>query len=207
MGDLADLRWIGGGSGAGKSTVASLLGTRHGLPVVETDLTLPQHADALRAEPRTRAFLDATMDERWLLRDPAEMLASFPAFAGDGFPLLVEQLRARQQAGPAIVEGFRLLPRLVGPLLCDGGRAVWLLPTPGVRERALREREAGRRFWDRTSDPERALANLLERDRLFTERVRAEAEELGLPTIEIDGSEPAVAVAARAAHLLGLEPA
>lgn len=44
-------------------------------------------------------------------------------------------------------------------------------------------------MWDisrRTSDPERALRNLLERDRMFTERLYDETERLELRVIEVD---------------------
>lgn len=195
MTGLADIRWIGGGSGAGKSTVATRLGQRSGLPVVQTDLSLHPHAAAMADDPLVSGFVRMSMDERWVLRPPAEMLRTFPWFAGVGFDLLLDEL----PAGPAIVEGFRLLPRLVAPL---GGRAVWLLPTPGRREAVMREREQERSFWQRTSDPDRALANLLERDRLFTERLRAECAELGLPTIDVDGAESAETVADRVSAVL-----
>jgi hypothetical protein len=37
-----------------------------------------------------------------------------------------------------------------------------------------------------TSDSELALGNLLERDRMFTERLRSEAQRLELRVIEVD---------------------
>ncbi len=203
MVDLAGVRWIGGGSGAGKSTVASRLGDRFGLPVVQTDLTLDPHAEAMADDPRVGAFVRMSMDERWVEREPGEMLRTFPWFAGAGFDLLLGELPGE----PVLVEGFRLLPRLVAPLLGHGGRAVWLLPTPELRAAALGGRAAeGRAFWERTSDPARALRNLLERDRLFTELTRAECADLGLPTIDVDGSEPVDVVVGEVAALLGLEP-
>lgn len=194
MADLAAARWIGGGSGAGKSTVAPLLG----LPVVHTDLSLHPHAAALAGDARVDAFVAMSMDERWVDREPERMLATFPWFDGAGFELLLDEL----PAGPLVVEGFRLLPRLVAPLLADGGRAVWLLPTPERREAVLRDRDPARAFWNRTSDPARALRNVLERDRLFTERLREECAALGLPTIDVDGSDPVEVLAARVASLL-----
>lgn len=197
------VRWIGGGSGAGKSTVALLLGERCGLPVVQTDLSLHEHAAVASGAPAVDAFVAMSMDERWVLRDPEAMLRTFPWFAGDGFDLLLDGLPPER---PLIAEGFRLLPRLVAPLLTDGGSAVWLLPTPAMRERAFAERAAqGRAFWERTSDPARALANVLERDRLFTERVRQECADLGLVTIDVDGSEGVAATADRVAAALGLD--
>jgi 2-phosphoglycerate kinase len=202
--ELADLRWIGGGSGAGKSTVALRLGGRLGLPVVQTDVSLRAHAAAGAGLPRVDAFVRMSMDERWVHRDPAEMLRTFPWFQGDGFDLLLEDLRALPGAGPVLVEGFRALPRLVAPLLAEGGRAVWLLPSPERRTAVLRDRAAERAFWTRTSDPDRALANVLERDRLFTERVGEEARSLGLPVVEVDGAVPLDALVERVAEHLGL---
>ena len=38
----------------------------------------------------------------------------------------------------------------------------------------------------KTSDPERALGNLLERDAMFTERLREETGRLGLRAIEVE---------------------
>lgn len=38
------------------------------------------------------------------------------------------------------IEGFRLLPTLVKPLLSDPRRAVWLLPTPTFRQAAVENR-------------------------------------------------------------------
>jgi hypothetical protein len=42
------------------------------------------------------------------------------------------------------------------------------------------------RFLAKTSDPERALRNLLERDRMFTDILRDETAHLKLPAIEVD---------------------
>ena len=204
MRSLSDVRWIGGGSGAGKSTVAALLGARHGVPVVSTDLSLRDHAAAAAGTASVDAFVGMSMDERWVRRDPEAMLATFPWFRGAGFDLLLDALPSQR---PLLVEGFRLLPHLVAPLLGPERRAVWLLPTPAVRERAFASRaEEGRAFWERTSDPARALANVLERDRLFTQRLRRECAVLDLPVIEVDGGLDAEEVADRTAAVLGLRP-
>ncbi len=40
----------------------------------------------------------------------------------------------------------------------------------------------------KTTNPERALNNLLERDRMFTDRLRSHAAQAGVPTIELDTS-------------------
>jgi len=56
----------------------------------------------------------------------------------------------------------------------------------------------------KTSDPERALRNLLERDRMFTERVRAEASDLGLRVIEVDITMTGEELAGRVSEAFGL---
>ncbi len=85
-----------------------------------------------------------------------------------------------------IAEGFRLLPHLVEPLLAQPGHAVWLLPTPRFRRAAFDSRGTAWDIPNKTSDPERALRNLLERDRMFTDRLFQETKRLELPVIEID---------------------
>lgn len=125
------------------------------------------------------------MDERWVNRSPETMLETFHWFRGEGFGLIVEDLLRLPREPGVIAEGFRLLPRRVQPLLAVPSHAVWLLPTPHFRRAAFDSRG----LWQiagKTSDPERALRNLLERDRLFTERLYEEAKCLELPVIELD---------------------
>jgi hypothetical protein len=128
------------------------------------------------------------MDERWANRSPEVMLDTFHWFRGEGFGLIVEDLLRLPAATGVIAEGFRLLPRLVQPLLAEPSHAVWILPTPGFRRAAFDSRGT---TWDiphKTSNPERALRNLLERDRMFTERLYEETKRLELPVIEVDAA-------------------
>lgn len=187
---LRHVYWIGGGSGAGKSTIARRLAARHGLRLYSTDDVMPGHASRTTAEdsPFLSEFKVMDMDERWVHRSPATMLETFHWFRGEGFGLIIEDLLQLPNAPGAIVEGFRLLPRLVQPLLTVPEQAVWLLPTPGFRRAAFHSRGS---TWDiarRTSDPETALRNLLERDRMFTERLREEASQLELRVFEVDAT-------------------
>ncbi len=189
---LAGVRWLGGGSGAGKSTLARRLAARHHLTLYDTDAAMTGHvARAGTAAPLLRAFLAMTPDERWVTRTPEIMLETFHWFAGEGFDLVVEDLRALRAAEPdrvVLAEGFRLLPGLVAPLAVPGS-ALWLLPTPELREAVFRRRlvEHGSTWQvvSATRDPDRALANLLARDALFTERLRADCGRLGLPALDV----------------------
>ena len=180
--------WIGGGSAAGKSTVARRLADEYGLQLCATDDAMSRHAATLTADdaPYLDRFRAMTMDERWVDRGPPEMLDTFHWFRGEGFDRIVDDLLQLPTTPLVVVEGFRLLPHLVAPLLTDVRHAVWLLPTPAFRRAAIESRGT---TWDiagRTSDPPRALENLLARDHLFTARVGVEARRLGLQVVEVE---------------------
>ena len=188
---LGHVRWIGGGSGAGKSTIARRIAARHGLRVYATDDAMADHAGRSSREdcPLLHRFMAMEMDERWVSRDPGAMLETFHWFQGEGFGMIVDDLLRLPREPGIVAEGFRLLPRLVAPLLSSPAHAVWLLPTPDFR-RAVFEGRGGAAsgFLARTSDPERALRNLLERDGMFTDTLREETARLSLPAIQVDAT-------------------
>jgi hypothetical protein len=123
------------------------------------------------------------MDERWLNRSPQVMLRTFHGFQGEQFSLLLDDLLGLPREPPVLVEGFTLLPRLVAPVLSGPGQAVWLIPTPEFRRAAFGARGSTLDTPRKTSDPDRALANLIERDRLFTDALLREATALDLAVI------------------------
>ena len=145
------------------------------------------------------------MDERWVNRSPQTMLETFHWFRGEGFNLIVEDLLRLPREPDIIVEGFRPLPHLVKPLLFASTRAVWLLPTPDFRQAVVESRGGSKwGFLGRTSDPERALRNLLERDRMFTDILRAETARLGLHVIEVDTTMTEDDLVTRVTDVFGL---
>ena len=181
--------WIGGASCAGKSTIASRIAAKHGLHVYATDDVMTDHARRSTPEdaPLLHKFMAMDMDERWLNRSPQTLLETFHWFQGECFNMIVEDLLSLPSESGVIVEGFRLLPRLVKPFLSDATQAVWLLPAPAFREAVIESRGGSAwGFLARTSNPERALRNLLERDRMFTDILREETARVELPSIEVD---------------------
>ncbi len=116
---LGHVYWIGGGSGAGKSTIARRLAARHGLRLYATDEVMRDHArrSTIADSPLLAGFAAMDMDERWVSRSPEAMLETFGWFRGEGFGLIVEDLLRLPDQPGVIAEGFRLLPRLVQPLL------------------------------------------------------------------------------------------
>ena len=187
-GRLGHVYWIGGGTGAGKSTIARRLAARYGLRLYVTDDVMSEHGrrSAPGDSPFLAEFAAMDMDERWVDRSPETMLETFHWFRGEGFGLIVDDLLRLPAEPGVIVEGFRLLPRLVKPLLAVPGHAVWLLPTPDFRRAALDSRGSLWKIPGKTTDPDRALRNLLERDRLFTRRLTEETARLALSAIEVD---------------------
>src|SRR5438045_832132 len=83
---LQHVRWIGGGSGAGKSTVAARLAAGHELRLYHCDRGSDQAARSSASEaPLLHAFMAMDMDERWVNRSPAAMLRTFHGLRGESF--------------------------------------------------------------------------------------------------------------------------
>ena len=146
------------------------------------------------------------MDERWVNRSPKTMLETFHWFQGEGFNLIIEDLLSLPREPGVIVEGFRLLPRLVKPLLSVPCSC--RLAPPDARLPSGSGRESGGSAWGflaKTTDPERALRNLLERDRMFTDILREETARLELPAIEVDATMTEDDLAKRVTEVFGVD--
>jgi 2-phosphoglycerate kinase len=186
---LRHVYWIGGGSGAGKSTIARRIAHERRLQLYATDDAMPDHARRSTPEttPLLHEFIAMDMDERWVHRSPQSMLESFHWFRGEGFGMIIDDLARLPREPGVIAEGFRLLPQLVQPLLATPRHAVWLLPTAEFRQ-AVFESRGGTQwgFIGKTSHPQRALRNLLERDAMFTDQLAEEAKRRRLNTILVD---------------------
>jgi hypothetical protein len=185
---LRHVYWIGGGSGGGKSTIARRIAAEHDLQLYITDEVMADHANRSTAAdcPFLHEFMAMDMDQRWVNRSPKDMLETFHWFRGEGFSMIVEDILRFSKERAVIVEGFRLLPHLVEPLLAVRRHAVWLIPSHEFRQAVVDSRGGPQwGFIAKTGNPERALRNLLERDALFTERLADEAQCLGLKTIDV----------------------
>jgi 2-phosphoglycerate kinase len=188
---LTHVYWLGGTSGAGKSTVARRLAAECELTLYSTDEVMRDHAKRCPpAEcPRLHAFLQMSMDERWANRSPEVMFETFPWFHGEGFHLIVEDLLAMPTDRKILVEGFRLLPRLVKPLLGSSRQAVWLISTPEFRLKAFSERGSLWKIPNKTTQPDQALRNHLAREAMFAVHLDREVKAAGVDAIAVDGEQ------------------
>jgi pimeloyl-ACP methyl ester carboxylesterase len=167
--------WIGGGTGAGKSSTARELAVRHGLRRFAIDSFWYAYEERW-ARPRK------TPDEQWLETPPEAQAAEFEEtsrrmmrYALDDFAELPDV--------PTVVEGPQILPDLVPP----GDQAVFLDPTPEFQRSVLVPRPMP------SSDPARALEARLAKDRIYADRVAALAREHGAPVLVMDGSRDLLA--------------
>ncbi|MCR6489262.1 ATP-binding protein [Amycolatopsis sp. OK19-0408] len=112
--DLPQALWIGGAPWTGKSTVARLLATRHGL-------TTYHHDD--RTSP-----------------DDVPAGDELAAVLRQRFERALADLRALDSPRPIVAEGWGLRPELVAPLVDSPSRMVVLVPTELFRQHQLRHR-------------------------------------------------------------------
>jgi len=190
---LRHVRWLAGGTGSGKTTLARTLAHRYGVSVYDGDAAERSYLArcTVEAQPRLLALAAMSVRQRWLDRSPSEIFAAMPSLHGETFGFVVDDVLASDPAVVLLVDDFRTLPREVAPLLSWPGQAVFLVPTPEFRRAALSARYA---------DPARAradwgeldLATVLEarlaRDALWDSEIVRQARELDLPLRVVDGN-------------------
>ncbi len=182
--------WIGGSTDAGKTTLARALAARCGCELYEYDRTDAAHHEALAARHQDiRAFMLAGADARWVTPTPEQLYRRAMRSFRLRWPLLLRELAelSARPGAPVIIEGFGLLPDLVRPLLDDVRQGLWLMPTEAFR-RGSWLRRGKPSFRDQVSDPDRAAANLWDRDLRLAEEIERQARVLQLKLVVNDGS-------------------
>ena len=184
--------WIGGGQGAGKTTLAWHLSRAGDLPLHRVDLWAYDH----QARMPTGGSLD-----RELARGPEAAAGAFESASRLRLALVLDDIAARGLGRvPAIVEGPQLMPGFAARL--PPGWGVWLIPDPArtrtVREERLADEEtlAGRPAAGRSR-----AALISQRDAILASRIKKSAVLAGRPVIEVPPAPdwPAIASAVRSA--------
>ena len=168
MSNLCHVLWIGGHSGAGKSSVGRQLVRRWGLRLYACDTRTWEHRDRAIA-----SGVDAAL--RWEALTPAERAALPTAEhrALEAIPerqaMIVDDLTALPRSPLVLAEGT-LLP----PHVADPARSVWLVPSKDFQ---VHHRD----------DPERRTNPM--------DVVIAAANARGIPVVVVDGSRPVAEIA------------
>ncbi|MFF8770606.1 hypothetical protein [Kitasatospora sp. NPDC015120] len=197
---LAHVRWIAGGTAAGKSTLTRLLAERHDVTVLDGDRA--EHRWLDRCSPAQHPHLAALRGRPpglpWRDRTAEQVFRAMPGLYGETTGFLVEDLLALPADRPVLVDYFGILPRDLAPLLRRPGQALFLLPTPAFRKAALTARYAdparARATWGE-EDPRTALAKRLARDDLWDDEVRRQAPLHAAAALTVDGTTPAAGLA------------
>jgi hypothetical protein len=181
--------WIGGGQWAGKTTVATLLGSRYGLTHLHCDYADSRGHEDRRVAARTRLGRpQIDWVAYWSELTPPEMAEAALDMFSERFPWVLDDLRAIVSPRPIVVEGWNLRPDLVATVTEDLRRMILLIPTDAWRlHQAATLPRAGRLYLD-LPDPARGQRNRLERDRILAQDALERARSLGVRIVEVDGS-------------------
>jgi hypothetical protein len=168
--------WIGGGQGAGKSTLSWHLSREYDLPLHQVDLWTYDH--------RARLPAGGSLDEE--LAAGAESAAeAFVSSSRLRLGLVLDDIAGRDLGEvPAIVDGPQLMPEFAGRLPIGWG--VWLLPDPARTLMAREARLANTEVLADRPGAARSRAELIaQRDAILTARARQGALLAGRPVIEV----------------------
>ncbi|MEM7115479.1 MAG: hypothetical protein AAF614_23760 [Chloroflexota bacterium] len=185
---LSHVLWLGGATDSGKSTTAQKFAERHQFDVYHFDHSSARHFEKLTVKhERARAFIDASLDERWLDPTIPELLDFLFYLFPLRFELMLTDILAKPKDRGIVVEGFGLLPYLVQPYLSHPNQAIWFVPTWQFKRESM-DRRNKPSFGSKTRDPQLARTNLMERDMMLADYFRKKVASLGYTLHETDGT-------------------
>jgi hypothetical protein len=179
---MANVFWLGGGCGSGKTTIARVVTRRLDLRIYPVDGFTYAHLERARQGgfPLSRASAEMTPEQRWS-RSPAELAEWFAAVAAERLEMVLADLRELGPGPTIVAEGPQLFPDLVAPLMQTPEHGLWLLPTPEFSHLGVSGRRAGGLSGD-------AAQRRRDRDVLLTDMNRRQVRRHGLPSADVDGS-------------------
>ena len=203
-GEKVMLYMIGGSPCSGKSTLASLLARKYDLLHIKLDDLVDEMMSQASVDSRPICLLrqDRNPEQIWM-RNPEEMADEEWRFYEEIFPY-VKSCLIKDQDKALLVEGAGLLPHLVKSLEEPAVSYLCLTPTADFQKKHYKQREWVPYVLEGTSNPEQAFENWMQRDILFAQMVRKEAQKLGYPSLMTDGSRSEKETAEKIARLLKL---
>lgn len=175
---LAHVLWIGGGTDAGKTTVAEAVVARHGFEYYNFDRHERSHSDRRAAagdfDGETKNPFEMTPDELWLDSEPEDMAAGVVRGWSRRVKYAIEDLLELSTQKMIIAEGPGFFPEVMAPLLASRHQAIWFVPEAHFKRKIAVQREKPSVRFE-TRDPFRAQENIIARDLLVAEHVKQQA--------------------------------
>ncbi|HMA59045.1 MAG TPA: hypothetical protein VKN64_02045 [Halanaerobiales bacterium] len=181
--------FIGGSPCSGKSTTAEMLSEKYNLEYYKIDDYEFTHLDLAEKEkhPTMFKYKQMSWDEIWM-RDPYFQAEEEYEFYRERFGFVIDGLKKYDKNDKLIIEGAALLPELINGLPIDNNRVLYMVPEKEFQIKHYTKRSFKDQILKECSDPEQAFANWMERDYIFAQMVKAQADNFGYKTIEVDGS-------------------
>jgi len=190
---LAHVLWIGGGTDAGKTSLARMFAVRYGVRIYHFDQPSPTWETITISEdkyPYSFRWQKMTEEERWL-RSAEEQAQHVYQMWAEQYSCRLYDLLSLPLQNRIVAEGYGFLPSIVAPLIEKKRQAIWLIPTKAFKEKTFKARVlegAKGSYRHRIQNPEKALERHRERDILIAKRAREEATARNLRLLTIDGS-------------------
>ena len=179
---------MGGSPCAGKSLISDLIASRFGLDVYHVDEAFDRHAqdfDPIR-HPTLTKWVASSCNQRWMQPVDSLVRDAIGCYQ-EHFTIILEDVLSLPER-PLLVEGTALLPREVASVLSHRSHAIWVIPNADFQRAHYAEREWAQGVLAQCSDPEAAFHNWMERDSRFAKWIEAEASELDLTLLKVDGN-------------------
>ena len=188
---LSHVLWIGGGTDAGKTTVAEAIVERHNFAYYNFDRHERSHIDRMAAaryyKTRKNPY-DLTPDELWVDPEPEDMAAGIIRGWSRRAEFAIDDLLSMACETIIVAEGPGFFPEMIEPLLTSPHQAIWFVPEPRFKRKiAIQRGKPSVRL--QTRDPARATENIIGRDLLVAQHMKQEAIAHGLKWLEIDGAQ------------------
>jgi hypothetical protein len=191
---LSHVLWIGGGTDAGKTSLARMFAARYGVDIYHFDRPSPswEAITISKSEyPHSLRWQRMSDEERWLRSAEVQAQHVYQMWAEQNSYRLHDLLSLPTEKR-IVAEGYGFLPTVVAPLIKSHRQAIWLVPTEAFKAKTFKARVlegAKGSYRHRVKNPEKALALHRQRDMLITERVKKEATAHNLRLLTIDGSD------------------
>ncbi|HAM14907.1 MAG TPA: hypothetical protein DCP91_03405 [Eggerthellaceae bacterium] len=194
--------FVGGGTCAGKTTLAASLARIIGARTFSVDDRLGDYAQAAARDGSEAAIAGGSDDfERMWMRDPAKQFDEMLRFYRDVFPYVmndVESVLGQAVSGVCangeprfalIAEGVAFLPELLHAAGVPASSCVFLTADRDVHDERYALREWAPLMLEGCTDPDSAFAQWMDRDELLSQHVRSQCTHLGYAHIHVSSHD------------------